>query len=171
VVYQKAQLFQAVLKDNCQVDDSAGVQLYQRMDALTWNEIELQHCKQIKIRDFPKDCKVRCIRVEVSTYCTDFVVTNDKARDSTEATQEVCGFRWQIEQSHREAKQVTVIERCKCRMAHIQHNHVGCALLVWVRFKELAMNAGTTIYQLKQGLLDDYLVGQLRSPAIKMVLA
>ena len=112
-----------------------------------------------------------CFRVEVSTHRTDFVVTNDKAQDSTAATQEVCGFRWKIEQSHREAKQVTGIERCQCRIARIQRNHIGCALLVWVRFKELATEAGTTIYQLKQGLLDNYMVEQLKSPALKMVLA
>ena len=128
-------------------------------------------CSQIKIRDFPKDHKVRCFRVEVSAHRTDFVVTSDKAQDSTEATQEACGFRRKIEQSHREARQVTGIERCQCRIARIQRNHIGCALLVWVRLKELAKKTGTTIYQLKQGLLDDYRVEQLKSPSLKMVLA
>jgi len=196
VVYQKALPFQAVLmdtwyatkdlmlhidqlgkhfycplKDNRQVDDSGGTQAYQRVDALTWNEDELQQGKQLKIRDFPKDYKVRCFRVEVSTHRTDFVVTNNKAQDSTAATQKACSFRWKIEQAHREAKQVTGLERCQCRIARIQRNHIGCALLVWVRFKELATKTGTTIYQLKQGLLDEYMVAQLKSPALKMVLA
>lgn len=163
--------FYCPLKDNRLVDDSGGAQTYQRVDTLTWSETELQHGKQIKIRDFPKDYKVQCFRVEVSTRRTDFVVTNDKAQDSTEATQEVCGFRWKIEQSHREAKQITGIERCQCRKARIQRNHIGCALLVWVRFKELATEMGTTVYQLKQGLLDDYMIQQLKNPSLKMALA
>lgn len=163
--------FYCPLKDNRQVDDSGGTQPYRRVDALAWNADELQHGKPLKLRDFPKDYKVQCFRVEVSTHRTDFVVTNDKAQDSTEATQEVCGFRWKIEQLHREAKQLTGLERCQCRTARIQRNHINCALLVWVRLKELATAAGTTVYRLKHGLLDDYLIQQLKAPSLKMSLA
>jgi len=76
-----------------------------------------------------------------------------------------------IEQLHREGKQVTGLERCQCRKARIQRNHIGCALLVWVRLKDLATETGRTVYQLKHGLLDDYLTQQLRNPSLKMVLA
>ena len=196
VVYQKELPFQAVLmdtwyaskdlmlcidrlgkhyycplKDNRQVDDSGGSRPYCRVDALSWSASELQQGKRLKIRDFPKDYKVQCFRVEVSTHRTDFVVTNDLAQDSTQATQEACGFRWKIEQLHREAKQVTGLESCQCRKARIQRNHIGCAWLVWVRLKELAATTGRTIYQLKHGLLDDYLIQQLKQPSLKMVLA
>lgn len=102
--------FYCPLKDNRQVDDSGGTQPYRRVDSLAWSAAALQHGKQLKIRDFPKDYKVQCFRVEVSTHRTDFVVTNDKAQDSTEATHRVCGFRWKIEQLHREAKQVTGLD-------------------------------------------------------------
>lgn len=163
--------FYCPLKGNRQVDDSGGTQPYRRVDTLEWNADELQHGKQLKIRDFPQDYKVQCFRVEVSTHRTDFVVTNDKAQDSTEATQKVCGFRWKIEQLHRETKQLTGIESCQCRKARIQRNHINCAMLVWVRLKELATAAGTTVYQLKHGLLSDYLIQQLKTPSLKMVLA
>jgi hypothetical protein len=163
--------FYCPLKDNRQVDDSGGTQPYRRVDTLEWNAAELGHGKQLKIRDFPKDYKVQCFRVEVSTHRTDFVVTNDKAQDSTQATHQVCGWRWKIEQLHREAKQVTGLESCQCRKARIQRNHIGCALLVWVRLKELAAETGRTIYQLKHGLLDDYLIQQLKQPSLKMALA
>ena len=159
------------LKDNRQVDDSGGERPYQRVDSLTWSAHELQHGKRIKIKGFPKDHKVQCFRVEVSTHRTDWIVTNDLAQDSTEATQKVCGFRWKIEQLHREGKQITGLERCQCRKARIQRNHIGCALLVWVRFKDLAANSCRTVYQLKHGLLDDYLIEQLKNPSLKMALA
>lgn len=159
------------LKDNRQVDDSEGRQPYQRVDALTWSQDELQHGKLIKIKGFPKDHKVQCFRVEVSTHRTDWIVTNDPAADTTEATQQVCGFRWRIEQLHREGKQVTGLERCQCRKARIQRNHIASAFLVWVRLKELAVQTGQTVYQLKHGLLDDYLRQQLKNPSIKMSLA
>jgi hypothetical protein len=53
----------------------------------------------------------------------------------------------------------------------IQRNHVGCAILVWVRLKQLAQETASSIYQLKQGLLDDYMRAQLRSPALRMQFA
>lgn len=159
------------LKDNRQVDDSGGERSYQRIDSLNWSEDELRHGKRIKIKGFPKDHKVQCFRVETSTRRTDWIVTNDPAADSTQATQEVCGFRWKIEQLHREGKQLTGLERCQCRKARIQRNHIGCALLVWVRLKELALQTGRTVYQIKHGLLDDYLIQQLKNPSIKMVNA
>jgi hypothetical protein len=164
-------IYYCPLKDNRQVDDSGGSQPYQRADALIWTKHELRHGKTIKIKGFPKDHKVQCFRVEVSTHRTDWIVTNDPAAETTEATQEVCGFRWNIEQLHREGKQVTGLEDCQCRKARIQRNHIGCALLVWVRLKELAAQTSRTVYQLKHGLLDDYLCQQLKNPSLKMSLA
>ena len=159
------------LKDNRQVDDSGGRSPYRRVDALPWSPHELQHGKSLKLKGFPKEHKVQCFRVATSTRRTDWIVTNDLAADSTEATQEVCGFRWKIEQLHREGKQLTGLERCQCRTARIQRNHIGCAWLVWVRLKALAAQTGRTVYQLKHGLLDDYLIQQLKRPSIRMVLA
>jgi len=164
-------IYYCPLKDNRQVDDSQGAQAYRRVDALSWSEAELEHGKRIKIKGFPKEHKVQCFRVAVTTKRTDYVVTNDLAQDSRQATQEACGFRWKIEQLHREGKQLTGLERCQCRKARIQRNHIGCALLVWVRFKELAAQTGRTMYQLKDGLLDDYLIQQLRNPSLRMALA
>lgn len=151
-------LYYCPLKDNRRVDDSGGERAYQRVDSLEWSKPELAHGKRIKIRGFPKDHTGQLFRVEVSTHRTDYVVTNDPAQDSTEAPQEVCGIRWKIEQLHREGKQATGLERCQCRKARIQRNHIGCAFLVWVRLKELAAQTGRTVYQLKHGLLDDYLI-------------
>jgi len=33
--------------------------------------------------------------------------------------------------------QITGIEACQCRRARIRRNHIGCAILVWVRLKAL----------------------------------
>jgi hypothetical protein len=98
-------------------------------------------------------------------------VTNDPAQDLTEATQEMCGLRWKIEQLHREGKQVTGLERCQCHKARIQRNHIACAFLVWARLKELASEAGRTVYQLKHGLLDESLIQQLKKPSLNMASA
>jgi hypothetical protein len=164
-------IYYCPLKTNRQVDDSGGTRPYRRIDTLDWSPTEFERGKIIKIRGFPKDHKVRLFRVEVSSHRTDWVVTNDRTQTSTMAAQEACGFRWKIEQLHRESKQLTGLERCQCRAARIQRNHIACAFLVWVRLKELARSTSRTVYQLKQGLLDDYLIQQLRKPSLTMRLA
>lgn len=159
------------LKSNRLVDDSDQQQPYQRIDTLTWMPEELQQGKTLHIKGFPKGHRVKLFRLALSTERTDYVATNDLAQDSTPGTQQVCAVRWKIEQFHRETKQTTGIEGCQCRLARIQRNHIGCAMLVWVRLKQVAQETASTLYQLKQGLLDDYMRSQLRSPAIKMQLA
>ncbi len=83
----------------------------------------------------------------------------------------MCDIRWKIEEFHREIKQLTGVQACQCRLARIQRNHIGCALLVWLRLKDLAYQTGQTIYALKHGLLCEYLIQQLKRPAIAMTLA
>lgn len=164
-------IYYCPLKDNRQVDDSGGDQPYRRVDGLQWSETERAHGKVVKLKGFPKDHKVKLFRVVLSTQRTDYVVTNDFAQDNTQAVQEVCGLRWKIEQFHRETKQLTGLEGCQCRKARIIRNHIGCAILVWVRLKQVAQETQQTIYQVKHGLLSDYLHQQLRSPSIRMTLA
>lgn len=43
--------------------------------------------------------------------------------------------------------------------------------MVWSRLKELAYQSGRTIHRIKRGLLQDYLVQQLKDPTVQMVLA
>jgi hypothetical protein len=61
------------------------------------------------------------------------------------------------------------LEACQCRKARIQRHHIGYAFLVWVRLNALASQAGQTTYQLKHGLLDDYLCQQLKKPFLAMI--
>ena len=163
--------FYCPLKSNRQVDDSGGERPYQRVDTLDWSERELKQGKRIKVKGFPKDYKVKLFRVAVNTHRTEWIVTNDLSQDSLRDTQEVRAVRWKIEEFHREAKQLTGIESCQCRSGRIQRNHIACALLVWSRLKSLAYQSGRSVYQIKHGLLHDYLVGQLKNPSVQMVLA
>jgi len=167
--YEK--IYYCPLKDNRQVDDSGGSQPYQRVDGLAWTEAEKQHGKVIKIKGFPGQHKVKLFRVVLSTKRTDYVVTNDMAQDDTQVVQEVCSLRWKVEQFHRETKQLTGLEGCQCRKARIVRNHIACAILVWVRLKQVANETKQTVYRLKHELLSEYLRQQLKSPAIQMTFA
>ncbi len=64
---QLEKVYYCPLKANRRVDDSGGTQPYQRIAQLVWHSEELQQGKQIKIRGFPKDKKVKLFRVTVST--------------------------------------------------------------------------------------------------------
>jgi hypothetical protein len=164
-------IYYCPVKCNRLVDDSQGARSYRRVDALEWDDQTLDHGKLIKIRGFPKDKKVKLFRVTVSTHRTDFIVTNDLTQNSTDAVQQESGIRWRIEQFHRELKQLTGVEACQCRKARIQRNHIACALLVWTRLKGIAYSTGQTVYQIKYGLLSNYLIQQLKQPDITMLLA
>ena len=164
-------IYDCPLKDNRHVDDSGGSTAYQRVDRLTWTAVEEHHGKVIKITGFPADHQVNVFRVVLSTKRPDDVVTNEMAQHTVEVVQEVCGFRWKIEEFHRETKQLTGIEGNQCRKARIVRNHIGCAIRVWGRLKHVAFETARTIYRVKHDLLDEYLRQQLKSPAVKMCLA
>lgn len=159
------------IKGNRLVDDSGQEQPYRRVDALSWSEAEQRKGKPIKINGFPKKHRVKLFRLVVSTHRTDWIVTNDLAQDSMDAIQKACGMRWKIEQYHRELKQLTGVEKCQCRKARIQRNHIACAMLVWIRLMQVARQTGQTVYRLKHGLLSNYLRQELKQPSITMGFA
>lgn len=159
------------LKKNRLVDDTGGREKYKLIDSLNWSRVELKQGKIIKIKAFPQAKKVKLFRVAVSTNRTEYIATNDLTQDSTDAVQQVCDIRWKIEEFHRELKQLTGVESCQCRKARIQRNHINCAMLVWSRLKQLAYSTGQSVYQLKHGLLSNYLIQQLKRPALTMTLA
>jgi DDE superfamily endonuclease len=171
-VERNGKLYYCPIQDNRQVDEGDGTPInYQRADSLSWTQEENVHGKNVHLKDFPKGHRLQLFRLVVSKDRTDYVVTNDLTQNSTNETQQVCAIRWKIEQLHREVKQTTGLERCQCRVARIQRNHIACAMLVWCRFKELAYKTERTVYQIKFGQLSDYLIQQLKSPSVKMALA
>jgi len=164
-------IYYCPIKKNRNVDDTDGQHPHQRVDQLAWNQTEETHGKIIHLKNFPKGHRVKLFRLVLSTKRTDYIVTNDKDQNSAQAAQDKRSLCWKIEQFHREAKQVTGVERCQCRTQRAQRNHIGCAILVWVGLKRLAHQTGKTIYQLKFGLLSDYMRQQLKNPSIRMSLA
>lgn len=165
------QIFYCPLKSNRKVDDSGARRPYRAVSDLEWNAEELKTGKLIKIHGFPKDYKVRLFRVVLSSQRTEHVVTNDMTQNLTDEAQKVCAVRWKIEEYHREIKQLTGIQNCQCRKRRIQRNHIACALLVWTRLKDHAYQTRQTIYFIKESFLRDYMIQQLKRPALKMILA
>ena len=154
------------LKCNRLVDDSDAKQPYQRIDALhLTEETEQRSGKRVKLHKFPRVHKVKVFRV-ASSHRTDSVATNDLSQSDVSVVRRVCDVRWKIEQLHREAKQLTGLENCQCRLPRIVRNHIAAAFLVWVHLMRKAYETGKTLYQVKHGLLSEYLCQQLKSSAI-----
>ena len=165
-----AKTYYCPMKSNRLVDDSQGERPYRRINALAWTDAEQMAGKVVKLHKFPKYHKVKVFRV-ASARRTDYVVTNDLSQSDVSATQRVCRSRWKIEQLHREAKQLTGLGKCQCRLPRIVRNHIGSAFLVWVYLMRKASETGQTLYQVKHGWLSEYLSKQLKSPALKISAA
>ena len=163
-------IYYCPLKSNRQVSCSPD-DPYSRVDSLTWSEDEAASGKMVHLNKFPKGHQHKLFRLVLSSQRMDYVVTNDHSQDSTNDTHKECAIRWKIEQFHRETKQVTGLESCQCRSQRAQRNHIACAMLVWLRLDKVAQDAKSTIYQIKQRLLDDYMKTQLRNPSIPILPA
>jgi hypothetical protein len=171
LIDEQKKIYYTVIKKNRLVDETQGVQAYQRVGDLEWSEEELGTGKRVKLNGFPPNHKVQLFRVIVLSDKTEFVVTNDLVCNSSQQARVHCKVRWKIEEFHREIKQLTGIESCQCRKAVIQKNHIGCAMLLWAKLKQQAYQAGKTIYQLKHSLLDDYMIHALAHPTLRLTFA
>ena len=165
-----SKVYYAPLKRNRLVSTSVASD-YQRVEALTWTHAEAIEGKLVHIKKFPKGHEVKLFRLVSGSGRTEYIATNDLSQSDANATHQVCRVRWKIEQLHRELKQVTGIGKCQSRKHRAQRNHIACCLWVWISLRRAAGRVGQTIYQIKEGLLDDYIRKQLQKPSISINIA
>jgi hypothetical protein len=53
--------------------------------------------------------------------------------------------RGQVEAFHRSFKQLTGSEKCPCRKAQAQRNHLTCCYLAWVSRRQFARHTAQTV--------------------------
>ena len=110
--------------------------------------------------------------VQDKRYCTvnrdvDWVITNDPDETViTQVAQNANELRWQVEEFHRELKQLTGSAKCQCRKARSQRNHLACCYHAWLSLKVHATLLNKTIYRVHTDLFSDYLRNQLRCPTV-----
>jgi len=159
-------IYYTSVKVNRLIAEHQGQYAYQRVDTLVWADEELQQGKRVVLNDFPNEHKVQLFRVPVLPNRTDFVVTNDVSQNDAKAVRNECKIRWKIEEFHREIKQLTGIESCQCRKEKIQRNHIGCAMLVWAKLKNLAYQTKRNVYELWKSQYDQLVTGLLQNPIV-----
>ena len=171
MIHNAHKLFYCPIRRNRLVKENDDEKYYIKVEDLQWNEHSECYGKTIRIRHLPRVFKLKLFRVPVSSRRTEHIVTNDKSIETRNALQEVYAHRWKIEQFHREFKQLTGAEHRQCRKQRIQRNHIACSMLVWVKLKQWAYRAETTVYQIKKNLYKDYLVQQLKNTTLSMASA
>lgn len=143
---------------------------YIHLQDIEWSTYDLTYGVSVKLKEVP--FKVQLFKVVAINGDIDWVITNHPdGTFTTSDIQDENAVRWQIEQLHRELKQLTGTEKCECRKARSQRNHLACCYLAWLSLKVKAQQWGKTLYAAQHDLLRDYLRAELRDPRIPAFLS
>jgi Transposase DDE domain len=138
---------------------------YIHLDQIDWTPERLQHGVLVRLKEVP--FHVRLFKLVATNGDVDWVITNSPDETMTaQVAQDANDVRWQVEELHRGIKQLTGSEKCQCRKARSQRNHLACCYHAWLSLKVKAQQTGKTLYQVKTDLLRDYLRAELRNPHI-----
>jgi hypothetical protein len=138
---------------------------YIHLQDIEWSEEQMQHGIVVKLKKVP--FKVRLFKLVAPNGDIDWIITNDlDATVTKQVAQEASDVRWQVEAFHRELKQLTGSEKCQCRTARSQRNHLACCYHAWISLKVQATKLNKTLYQVHRELFSDYLRAELRKPTI-----
>jgi len=104
---------------------------YIHLQDIEWSEEQMQHGIVVKLKKVP--FKVRLFKLVAPNGDIDWIITNDlDATVTKQVAQEASDVRWQVEAFHRELKQLTGSEKCQCRTARSQRNHLACCYHAWI---------------------------------------
>jgi len=177
VIHRLGMVFVTTLKSNrlVSVSKEAG---YVHLDTLGWEPAALQYGQLVKLKELP--FLVRLFKLVAPNGDIDWLITNREFsnKDSSEKdeaqtaitlqdVQDENAVRWQIEQLHRELKQLVGTQKCQCRKARSQRNHLGLCYLAWLSLKVHANKFRLTLYAARTNLFREYLRAELRQPTIR----
>ena len=179
VIHRLDMVFVTTLKNNRLVSLSkeAG---YVHLDTLAWEPATLKHGQLVKLKELP--FLVRLFKLVAPNGDIDWIITNRNVSDNGSSddaqtaitlqdVQDENALRWQIEQLHRELKQLVGTQKCQCRKARSQRNHLGLCYLAWLSLKVHARKFCVTLYAAHTNLFSDYLRAELRKPTIQACVA
>lgn len=185
LIHRMGLYFLTSLKSNRMVSLSKETG-YVHLDKVEWTEERLSNGVLVHLKELP--FLVRLFKIVAENGDIDWMITNKEINlkskgdppgpISAQDVQDESAVRWQahscrvqhallqIEQMHRELKQLVGTEKCQCRKARAQRNHIACCYRAWLSIKIAAQKMKKTLYQAQADLFRDYLKAQLRDPAI-----
>ena len=164
LIHRLGLIFFTTLKENRLVSLSKE-EGYVHLDQIEWTPERLHNGIIVKLKEVP--FKVRLFKLVATNGDIDWVVTNCPDETLTaQVVQDANDVRWQVEELHRGLKQLTGSEKCQCRKARSQRNHMACCYQAWLSLKVKAQQTGKTLYRVKTDLLRHYLRAELRNPRV-----
>lgn len=164
LVHRLGLIFYTTLKSNRVVSLSKEDGYIYPKD-VDWTTDRLKSGVTVKLNKIP--FKVKLFKVVATNGDIDWIITNDLDETVvTQVAQEANDVRWQVEEFHRELKQLTGSAQCQCRKARSQRNHLACCYHAWLSLKIQAKRLNKTIYRVRTDLFSDYLRAELRNPSI-----
>lgn len=164
LIHRLGLIFFTTLKENRLVSLSKE-EGYIHLDQIDWTPERLSNGLLVKLKEVP--FKVRLFKLVATNGDIDWVITNCPDETLTaQVAQDANDLRWQVEELHRGLKQLTGTQKCQCRKARSQRNHLACCYHAWLSLKVKAKQLNKTLYQVKTDLLRDYLRAELRNPRI-----
>lgn len=164
LIHRSGWTFYTTLKSNRKASLSKETG-YQDLEEIEWTRETKISGQLVRLKGVPFWLKL--FKLVDTNGNIEWVITNDLAEDFTRLRAiEAIQVRWQVEEFHRGFKQLTGSEKCQCRKARSQRNHLACCYGAWVAIKVKAQEIGKTVYQLRNGLFAEYLKSQLQNPTI-----
>ncbi|TRW96110.1 transposase [Candidatus Methylobacter oryzae] len=165
LVHSLKRTFYTTLKSNRMISLSKE-EGYVHLDEIEWTPERLRFGVVVKLKKVP--FKVKLFKLVAPNGDIDWLITNELDDNLTaQVAQHANDVRWQVEEFHRELKQLTGSEKCQCRKARSQRNHIACCYHVWISLKVKANTLKKSLYQVRADLFSDYLQAELRHPRIK----
>ena len=136
--------FFTTLKSNRLVSlaTESGYQGLDRLEPLPW---DWSQGVEVRLKEVP--LSVKPFKLMATNGDIEWVITNHLVAHLTrEMVIEAAPVRWQVVEFHRSFKQLTRLERCKCRKVMAQRNHLTCCYLTWVSLRQYACRMRQTLY-------------------------
>lgn len=173
LLHRQGLYFLTTLKNNRMVSLSKESG-YIHFEQIEWTEELLAKGILVHLKALP--FLVRLFKIVAANGDIEWMITNKEINlnsngdppspISARDVQNESAVRWQVEQMHRELKQLVGTEKCQCRKARSQRNHIACCYQAWLAIKIAAIKMRKTLYQTQGDLFSDYLKEQLRTPRI-----
>lgn len=164
LVHRAGRIFYTTLKANrlVSLDKAEG---YIHLSDIDWTPERLERGLRVRLQKVPFEVKL--FKLVATNGDSDWVVTNDPDSSlCSQVVQDTNDVRWQVEELHRELKQLTGTEQCQCRKARSQRNQLACCYHAWLSLKVHAKRLHKTLYQVRTDLFRDYLRAELANPRL-----
>jgi hypothetical protein len=167
LIHRSGWTFFTTLKSNRKVSLTKE-QGYIHLEHIVWDEKTCQTGILIKLQEVP--FLVKLFKLVSTNGRIDWIITNSPDQHIwIDDVKENNAVRWQIEEFNRSYKQLTGSEKCQCRSARSQRNHLACCFHAWVSLKIKAKELKQTVYQVRTAVFSEFLKQQIRKPCISAI--